>query len=169
MKSSKTAIDTAVRFIAVRDRTENEVRDKLIEFSFDKEEIDEAIEELYNSLLLNDEEYAKEYVRSKLAVKPISRRVLIDKLKSHKLSEENIELAMEQYDSSSEYENAFQEAKSFCLAYVNCEDDALTKRKKKDKLIRRLIAHGYPYDIVRNAVEQAYNEFVSDMFYDDNN
>ena len=161
-KQYKTAIEAAVKYLERRDRTENEVRARLRELEFPEREIDEAIDELYSSLLINDEEYAHEFVKSKLAVRPVSRRALKAKLKSHKLSDEHIDAALSELDENSDYENAYSEAVSFVLAHMTDCTDRENEKKQRDRLMRRLISHGYDFDTVRRAIRNALEEVKPD-------
>ena len=148
-KPFQSATDAAVRYVARRERTEAEVRDKLKEYGFSDAQIDEAVLDLRNSLLLNDGEYAREFVRTKL-VTPHSIKALRQKMRAHKLSEEVIDDALSDLDT--DFENAYSESFSFLHNAMRGEYDM---QKLKQKLYRRLISHGYSYDTARAAMEKA--------------
>lgn len=61
--------DYAVKLLAVKDRTEKELRDKLVERHYMPEEIDAAIESMASYGYINDRAYAEKYLRDGLNVR----------------------------------------------------------------------------------------------------
>lgn len=156
MKHYESAVDAAVAYVSRRERTEGEVRAKLAEYGFSEKEINAALKELKNSLLLNDEEYAREFVKTKL-VTPHSLRVIRLKLLQHKISEELADKVLSDMDT--DFENAYRESFSF---YHNALRGEYDIRKLREKLYRRLISHGYSYDTAKNAMDKAENELLQE-------
>ena len=149
MKKYENATDAAVSYVSRRDRTEQEVRNKLAEYGFSSDDTDEAITALRDSLLLNDEEFARELVRTKLAV-PHSLRTLRMKLRERLVSEDIIDSVLGDLDT--DYENAYEESFSFLHNAMRSDADP---QKLRQKLYRRLISHGYSYDTARSAIDAA--------------
>ena len=148
----ESAVAAAVDFLTYKERTEAEVREKLAEYGFAQNQIDDAVLELHESLLLNDEEYAHDFVYSKLAQKPTSIKALRMKLRRHKLDENLIEETLCELPASSDYENAYEEARVFLLNNIPRADDM---KKLREKLLRRLISHGYSFDDAKSAINAA--------------
>ena len=154
-KSYDAAIEAAVDFVTYRERTEAEVREKLRSYDFSETEIDEAVQELKDALLLNDEQYAQDYVQSRLAQRPVSKRTLRTKLKKHKIDEFLIDETIMQLPDTSDYDNAYVEAYSYLLNNLPRTDNI---KKLYARLLRRLISHGYPYDDARSAIQRAQRD-----------
>ena len=157
-KHYDSAVTAAVDYLSYKERTEQQVRIKLREYGFDEKDIDEAIAELADSLLLDDSDYAHCFVQSKLAQKPQSLRSLRSKMKSRKLPDCIIEQELLALPENSDYENAYAESLTFFRRMNPTEGDADIK-KLREKLMRRLINHGYCYDDVKSAVRQAEYDF----------
>ena len=77
-------MDAALSYLSARMRTVREVEDKLDDLQYGEGDILVTVERLKELNLLNDEEYAREFVRSRLASKPVSRQKLYLDLKNHK-------------------------------------------------------------------------------------
>ena len=75
-------MDAALRFLA-RARTVREVERHLDACEYGEVEVYETVERLKDLGLLNDVTYAEEFVRTRLATKPISRAHLREQLLSH--------------------------------------------------------------------------------------
>ena len=63
----------ALKFLNVRMRSEFEMRRYLKRKQVEEDEIDEIVEYLYHYNYLNDEEFAKSYIRDKLNFSPCGR------------------------------------------------------------------------------------------------
>ncbi len=64
----------AVRFLAAKPRTEQEIRKKLARAEFDEETIDSAIARLYELSYIDDEAYARAFAREGSGQKATGRR-----------------------------------------------------------------------------------------------
>lgn len=146
------ALAAAATYAARRDRTTGEVRDYLASLGFSEEETEEAICALREGLLLDDEAYARDFVQTCM-VTPHSKSSVRAKLKKHKVPDEIIEAALEGLDTDAD--NAYAESFSFLHNAMRGDYDLPALRQK---LFRRLIAHGYPYDTARAAIERAEAE-----------
>jgi len=66
MNSSQKAINSACRMLGIREHSEKQIRIKLIKKGFDKKEIIDAIEFLYQSSWLSNERFCGAFIRSKV-------------------------------------------------------------------------------------------------------
>ncbi|HOA55615.1 MAG: RecX family transcriptional regulator [Acetivibrionales bacterium] len=78
----------AVRYLSLKIRTEQEVRDKLKSDGYDRECISRVIEELKAIGYINNKLYAQKYVFDRSKLKPMSKRMLKNKLLSKGIPEE---------------------------------------------------------------------------------
>ena len=129
---------------------------KLIE----KERIEEKerlealrIERLKELNYLNDEKYAQDFVATRLATKPISKRKLWTQLYAHKLPKETIAYALEAITPDVEKANALEIAKKFDRQF-----SAIERAERKQRVTRRLLGRGFSYDASVFALESVFGD-----------
>lgn len=164
-KTYENATDAAVAYISIKRRTCNEVREKLRELGFNLQQTEETIEILKDSLLLDDNEYITDYISSCRATRPMSKRAIKAKLLRHKLPKELVEAEFESMDDEQEYESARVEAYNFLSNALAKPHDA---KKLREKLYRRLAGKGYTYDVIKTAMQSAYDSLGEDEKDDGN-
>ncbi len=101
--SSRKALQKSYRLLALRPRSEYELRCKLTQAGFTSEEADGAIETLKRQNLLDDEAFAAGWVRWRLATKPAGRNYLRAELQQKGVAGHVIEKALRQYDMNREF------------------------------------------------------------------
>lgn len=146
-------MDHAMKYLTTKDRTVSEMQTYLDTKEFGEADIDACIERLKELGLLDDRRYARRFVETRLATKPVSKRHLKEQLIGHGLSDEDIRAALELADDDAEEENALSVAKKFARQF-----SALEPEKKRERLFSRLQARGYSYDVSKRAVELALKE-----------
>ena len=159
-RTYENATAKAVAYLERKMRTEGQVREKLHELGYSDDEITEAVQELKESLLLDDEEYAKLYVEGRQNTRPTSRRALTHKLKERKVPDAIIEEAVCAIDDEKEMENAYNEAVAYMRINIRKESD---KRKLFGRITRRLLSHGYTYSTANEAVSAAFEDVSEEM------
>ena len=76
----KEAMERAGRMLALRPRTEREMRDRLREAEYPDDVVEDTIARLYELELLNDEEFALDWISERTARKGIGPRALVAEL-----------------------------------------------------------------------------------------
>ena len=76
-ESLRKAKEAALRYLSFRARTRQEVEGRLREKGFDENTIRSAIERLKELRLIDDAEFAREWIRSRQRKGPIGRRRLL--------------------------------------------------------------------------------------------
>jgi regulatory protein len=144
---------SALRSIAVRARTEREIRDALWEKEFSDEVAAETIASLKDSRLLDDAAFARSYIRNALVLKPTGRVLLKRKLLLLGVAKS---MADEALDEVLGGVNQDDEAARAASAFV-ARKGALRKGevKLRQQLTAYLIRRGYTWDVVREAVKHA--------------
>lgn len=66
MNSSQKAINSACRMLGIREHSEKQIRVKLINKGFDKNEITDAVEYLYREAWLSNERFCEVFIRSRV-------------------------------------------------------------------------------------------------------
>jgi regulatory protein len=142
----------ALRFLARRQRTEKEVRDKLREREFGDEEIEKTIESLRSLGFLNDEEFCRTYIRHQLALRPKGKLYLKQKLLLLGIRKETADAALnEVFQETSQEDAAFEVAQKF-LQKPTVRGDA---RKTKQRLAAFLSRRGFTWDIISNVMKKS--------------
>ena len=100
--------------------------------------------------LLNDEEYAREFVRSRLATKPVSRQKLHMDLRAHRVPEELIDATLNELPRDTEADNALEVAKKYWR-----QMSALEEPVRRERVLRRLTSRGFSTEASLAAIRQA--------------
>lgn len=146
-------MDCAMRYLTARDRTVSEMQTFLDGKEYGEADVDATIERLTELGLLDDRRYAQRFVETRLATKPISRRHLFEQLKGHGLSDADIDEALALVEEETERENALAVAQKFARQF-----SALEPEKRRERVLLRLQARGFSYDVARRAVKSALSE-----------
>ena len=146
-------MDAALSYLTGRMRTVREVEDKLDDLQYGEGDILATVERLKELNLLNDAEYAREFVRSRLATKPVSRQKLYMDLKVHKVPEECITVALNELPSETEADNALEVAKKYWR-----QMSALEEPVRRERVLRRLTSRGFSAEASLAAIRQAAEE-----------
>ena len=153
------ALEKAMGYLANRPRSRKKVRDYLKEKDYPQQEIDEAIAYLEERRYLDDVEYAYMYVRYGFRKGKSLFRIKYE-LGSEGVSEFDIEDGIYRFETNEnvsvaqvERENAEREA----MKIFKDEDEELSyeeKKKKLDKLARRLNSKGYSAGFITSVLER---------------
>jgi regulatory protein len=149
------AKSAALRFLAVRPRSEREVRDRLREKEFGDEEIQKTVEDLTSAGLLDDDAFARAYIRNALALRPVGRVALMRKLLLLGVAKEKAVAALEETLAGTDQEaDAARAAAGFLKrsASLSRREDP---RKTRARLTAFLLRRGYTWEIVRPVVQKA--------------
>ena len=98
---------------------------------------------------LDDVRYAADFVSTRLATKPLSRRKLKEQLRTHYLSADDIDAAMEQVTDDVERRNAMAVAEKIYRQF-----EGLEEYDRRQRIVRRLAGRGYDFGVIRDSVEE---------------
>jgi len=139
-------LEYAFWLLKSRDRSIGEIENKLKRKEFSSEEISETLNFLVEKDFLNDEKFARNFVRFKKTIKPVGKYYLQNKLLEKKISKDIIEKTLsENLDQLSEIE----ELASRWLA----KNRKVPKEKIYEKLSRHLLSRGFEWEKVREVME----------------
>ena len=156
MKKSKTGnapLDAAFQFLTTKARTVREMEEHLDSMNYGEYEVYQAVERLKELGYLNDEKYAADFVETRLAAKPVSRRKLREQLYAHKLPGELIDAALAQVTDTVEAAGALAVAEKFARQFA-----ALPPEERRVRTMRRLVGRGFSYDAARVALETVFGD-----------
>ncbi len=146
-------MDAALSFLTARMRTVREVEDKLDELQYGEGDILATVARLKELNLLDDEAYAREFVRSRLATKPVSRQKLYLDLRAHKLPEETVRTVLDELPKETEADNALEVAKKFWRQMSTLEEPV-----RRERVLRRLTSRGFSAEASLAAIREAAEE-----------
>lgn len=147
-------MDAALRFLGARARTVREVERHLDACEYGEIEISETVERLIELNLLNDAAFAEDFIQTRLATKPVSRARLREQLRMHEVEEDAAERALQALPDDTETDSAGKIAEKYARQY-----QGLTKEKRDEMILRRLLSRGYSYEDARAAVVEATREY----------
>ncbi|WP_018179882.1 regulatory protein RecX [Jongsikchunia kroppenstedtii] len=158
-KQPPSPYDAALRLLGVRARSRSELRKRLLDKEFAAADVDEVLERLTRQQLLDDGDFADEWVRSRHLYSGKGRTALRHELRDKGVDDSVIANALSQIDDDSERSQA---AALVDRKIGSVDPDALADRETRDKHLRRLVAmlarRGYggsmAFDVAREAIDQ---------------
>lgn len=146
MRQVRTARDCALSLLEYRDRTEAEMRRMLREREYAQEAVEEAIDFLKEYHYLDDQEYARKYVRTAGAGKSI--RQLRQSLQNKGISREILDLCLEEETIDEEA------AVRHFLMKKGYNAGGGEEPEKTRKLAAALGRRGFSFEIIRRVMEE---------------
>jgi regulatory protein len=136
-----------MQYCAYRDRSQKEVEEKLREMRMIPEACEEITIKLMQEDFLNEERFARSFVRGKFRIKKWGRIKIKQELKSRQISSPLIKLALTEIEDKDYYKTLLElsEKKSLLIK----EKDPFKKRKK---LSSYLLQKGYESPLVYEIV-----------------
>lgn len=156
MKKNKFAsspMDAALDYLADKARTVREVEEKLDSLNFGEYEVAQVINRLAELKYIDDEKYAADFIATRLATKPISKRKLWMQLYAHKLPKDIVNDAVAAIPYETERKNAAEVAEKFDRQFA-----ALEEHERKQRVTRRLMGRGFEYAAAKDALESLYGD-----------
>jgi regulatory protein len=155
------ATDQAARFLSLRPRSVQEVRQNLVQKDTPPAVIDAAVERLTALGYLDDQQFATFWVRERNQFKPISPRALRHELRQKGIADSIIQAVLADVDAE---ETAYRAAQGQMRRVRGLE-----RRAARDKLYGFLQRRGFAYDTARRVVTRLIDEIdaeTPDFFVD---
>ncbi len=145
-------MDSALRSLSIRAHTQKEITEKLRLKGYDELEIAKTMEKLTAYHLIDDNDFAEKWARSRAKKGYGNRRIEVELI--HKgISKESVQRVLETLDSDERIKTATELA----LKKIG-QNGSETRKKTFDFLLRR----GYSYEEARTAVALALKESEED-------
>jgi regulatory protein len=142
---AKTNIE---RYCVFQDRCHSEVRSKLLEHGIYGDVLEEMISDLIQNKFLDEERFARSYVRGKFYQKKWGKAKILDGLKTKGVSKYCIDLGMEEIK---------EEDYLTSIIEVLQKKDRISKYashyERKQKLTQYAMTRGYHYEFIRQALQ----------------
>lgn len=139
----KEATVKLMQYCAYRDRSQQEVEDKLLDMRMIPEAREQIIIKLMQEDFLNEERFARSFVRGKFRIKKWGRIRIKQELKLRKISSPIILLAMTEIDEK----QYFKTLEELAEKKLNLLTEPNTMKRRK-KLSDHLLQKGFEYDLV---------------------
>lgn len=143
------------RYLGIRNRSEKEIRDYLQKKKAGTEVEEKMISLLYEQKLLNDEEFAKSWIRSRARTRPRGKRLLQFELQQKGISDELILKALNEQDE--DVPDELTQAKNLIARRVEKlrgEPRQVIYQKVGAFLARR----GFGWDIIKKAIDSTLSQ-----------
>lgn len=142
----------AIRYLSFRPRSEKELGDYLAKKECDPLICKRIIDSLTRNKFLNDEEFARMWIRERTLIKPKAIRVIKIELRQKGIGKELIESLFENSDDSPVDLDLAVKLAEKKLRTIHDQTD---KYKVKEKLGRYLASKGFDWDNIKAAIDQA--------------
>jgi regulatory protein len=127
------------RYCAYQERSHYQVEKKLRELNTAPEAIDHIVVHLIQENFLNEERFAKAYVRGKFYQKKWGKIKIIQGLRQHRIHQKLIDKSLLEISEDDYYQTLTE------LIKKKCKQLSGTSKQKKSKLIRYLYQKGYNF------------------------
>lgn len=141
-KRHSEAMEKINALVGVRERTAKEIRERLAKCGFTSEEIEDAVETALRVNLINEERYARAFIRGKTH-SGWGRVKIASRLAANGVDDETIALCADEFNSmQDEYE----------IAMVELRKRAANSKNPYATYMRRLIGRGFSYELSTRVV-----------------
>lgn len=147
----KEATLKLAQFCAYRDRSQKEVEDKLREMRMIPQACEQIIIELMSEDFLNEERFARSFVRGKFRIKKWGKIKITQELKKKEISAPIIKLGLTEIDEN-EYLNILEQVAEKKLNLIKESDPYKRKKKLSDYLLQRGFESNLVYELSNNLI-----------------
>lgn len=140
----------AIHYLSHRMRSEREVNQYLAKKEVSEQVINEVIYKLKNHGYLNDEEFAKAFVRTQQNTTDKGLNVIKQEMKEKGISEAILTDTLKEYPENLQFEKALK----LCEKYIE-KNKKESSRNLKQKLEQMLLRKGYPFSVIKLALDEA--------------
>lgn len=137
-------LDKIRNYCAYQDRCHSEVKSKLIELSVYGHDLEEVISQLISEDFLNEERFARSFVRGKFKIKNWGKTKIIQHLKAKYISEYCIKKGLSEIDEE-EYFAIFEKYFEKKKAELSSEKNIWIKKKK---ILNYLLQRGFESHLI---------------------
>jgi len=137
----------ALRYVGYSPRTIKQTTEKLETLEYDEVIVDKTIGFLKSYGYLDDLQYAKDFIRSRIGQKKHGRYKIAYDLMHRGIEKSMSEPLLEEYVEE-EYEGAL------ALYNKRTKGKKITKYEEKAKITRYLQSRGYPFEIIKEVMDQ---------------
>jgi len=146
----KKAKDYSFKLLSYRSRSIKEIEDRLKKKGYSSRAISEVVKNLKRLKFLNDKEFAKMWVESRIKTRPMGRYRLYQELIQKGIGRDLIEKTLSDYREEEEMKLARELAQRKLKRSYRNLDEVTTKRRLYGFLQRR----GFSYDTIQEVMKE---------------
>jgi regulatory protein len=140
------ALQSALRFIGFKQRTETEVINKLKKLKYSSEIIETIMNELREKKYVDDKEFASQWIEIRGEAKPRGKNLIQFELRKKGIPADIIEAAIEKVPDESNM--ALSLGKKYMKRFSSLNDDEFRK-----KMTGNLSRRAFPYSVVKETID----------------
>lgn len=144
-------LENCYRYLTIRNRSEKEIRDYLAKKKADPDIIDAIVAKLYEQKFLNDEAFARSWVRSRAMFRPRGKRMLQIELAQKGIAKDIIQQVLE--EEQEDVPDELTQAKNLIGKRV-----ARLKEQPRQEIYTKvgafLARRGYGWDVIKKAIDE---------------
>lgn len=144
-------LENCYRYLTIRNRSEKEIRDYLAKKKADPDIIDAIVKKLYEQKFLNDEAFARGWVRSRAMFRPRGKRMLQIELQQKGISKDIISQVLE--EEQEDVPDEITQAKNLIAKRVDNVRD-LPRHEIYQKVGAFLARRGFGWDVTKKAIDE---------------
>lgn len=146
------ALQKLMHFCAYRDRSHKEVEDKLDKMRMNPEAKEKIVIKLMQDGFLNEERFARSFVRGKFRMKKWGKIRIRQELKFREISEPLIKMGLTEINEK-EYRTALYDLAEKKAEKLNESNSFIKKRKLTDHLLRKGYESQLVFDCVNDLID----------------
>lgn len=149
MGNKEEALHKLKRYCAYQERCHQEVRTKLLSLKIFGDWLEQIIAELVQEDFLNEERFARSYVRGKYRMKKWGRNRINQELKFRRISAYCIKKGMSEIEPDLYQENL----QSVITKYIAERESKYTLFELKKKAFNHAMTKGYEYNLIKEVMD----------------
>jgi len=147
MINKYSAIEYALFLLKLRDRSSGEIAQKMKKKGFSEKEISNTLKKLLENKFLDDERFARNYIKQKILIRPQGKYLSRQKLKEKFIEESDIEKILNEISDLEEINSAQEVAQKWLRLHKNVPNEKL-----RNKLGMHLAHRGFNYDQIKQVL-----------------
>ena len=140
------------RYLGIRNRSEKEIRDYLQKKQASSEHSEQIIKKLYEYKLLNDESFARAWVKSRANFRPRGKKMLAMELKQKGIEKDLIQKVLE--EENEEIPDELAQAKNIIQKRIE-KLRGSPRQEIYNKVGAFLARRGFGWDIIKKAIDDS--------------
>ena len=146
----RRCLNTAIRYIGYRPRSEFEIRQRLRQRGFEDDYVEKVVADLKEQGLIDDTSFARFWKENREDFSPRSRWLTGVELQRKGIDRETIEQVVNEVDdNTSAYRAALSKAR-----HLSSSDYQIFRRRLGEHLKRR----GFTYEVINNVIDKVWQE-----------
>lgn len=144
------AINSALRYVSFKRRTQSQLKKKMLELGYDEDTTQKVILKMKEFRYLDDEQYAEDYIKDRVNMRPSGKRLIAIELKNKGISEQTIREKIESSEVD-EYKLAYGLAQKRISRIQNID------RKELQKVYAFLMRKGFSSSLALKVLKDLQN------------